>query len=513
MMASLEGGHASSSNAPPRVLEPHDPSAEGYQDADETRDSNLKALWDSKMGDLGSQYVPYIKVFVLLLSWHKEIDDLETEEELKVKALENILREKFKFETTREILTKDPKRSAQTQVNLHLAKFVFDNDDKDTLLIIYYAGHGFSDYGISGNDRDNLTLTPSLSLPGKRSTTESHEVVWNSADHIIRKTQADVLVIFDCCNAGQLERIRGHRAFEYLAATSANSTTKAPGDASFTNALIWSLDHLLEKQTCFSTRDLVKTINFDAPHFPEDQSPRLSDGKNPSTRKIMIAPLTNDSKRRAEEATRVQPTDNLIEERSRDLLLRFIFDCDITNSTVEETASRIRDLIQQGYIEAKAVAWEGIHSTSCRQNQYIVPGACRINYKDAAVNYFSDSLSRIRRRSSHSQTGEHHLLPHTSEAASRSADEMPVATPESSPSAKSRIGKAQRVPTRRALSPGSVGGDNTTLQLLSPLYSGETGSETEPVQPRRSKRKQRVGEDDTHGSSDANKRGRFNEKD
>jgi hypothetical protein len=33
----------------------------------------------------------------------------------------------------------------QVQINKHLADFVYDEDEEDTLLIIYYAGHGTPD--------------------------------------------------------------------------------------------------------------------------------------------------------------------------------------------------------------------------------------------------------------------------------------------------------------------------------------------------------------------------------
>lgn len=36
-------------------------------------------------------------------------------------------------------------RSVQVQVNKHLADFLYEEDAEDTLLIIYYAGHGMSD--------------------------------------------------------------------------------------------------------------------------------------------------------------------------------------------------------------------------------------------------------------------------------------------------------------------------------------------------------------------------------
>lgn len=40
------------------------------------------------------------------------------------------------------MLENNPDKSAQVQANKHLADFVYDHDGANTLLIIYYAGHG-----------------------------------------------------------------------------------------------------------------------------------------------------------------------------------------------------------------------------------------------------------------------------------------------------------------------------------------------------------------------------------
>ncbi|KAK8108540.1 hypothetical protein PG984_014341 [Apiospora sp. TS-2023a] len=376
------------------TLESQDSATKNYQDADETHDSKLKATWDSVMGDLHDKFTPYTKVAVLLLSWDKEIDDLKTDEE--VSDLENVFKDKFMFETTRQVLTNDAAKSPQAQVNHYLAQFVYENDSKDTMLIIYYAGHGRP-----GNSRGNLRLTPSISLPTDTNG-ELHEIVWESAETNIRDTKADVLVIFDCCHAGELERsVRGHwkhRAFEYLAATSAKSTTRKPGPKSFTRALIWSLNHLAEKRPFFSTTELLRTIHNEAPHFPRKQCPRLSEGQLPAKRKIMIAPLTSEAKTRAAEAAsqaaasssqREDDADDSGEEKSHDFLLRFVFNCDITEDMLKIIASHIKDLIKGGEINAKDVAWEGING---------------VNYRDAVIaqpwlRHFAKSLSVIRRRS------------------------------------------------------------------------------------------------------------------
>jgi hypothetical protein len=58
-----------------------------YQDEAETRDSKYKAVWDNEMGNLKNSFVPYQKAFVLLLSWHKDVDDLKTDEEVSLDRL------------------------------------------------------------------------------------------------------------------------------------------------------------------------------------------------------------------------------------------------------------------------------------------------------------------------------------------------------------------------------------------------------------------------------------------
>jgi hypothetical protein len=120
-----------------------------------------------------------------------------------------------------------------------------------------------------------------------------HEVVWNYAEHHIKETQCDVRVIFDCCHAAELEKsVRGliPRAFEYLVATSASSTTRKPGPASFTTALIWAFKRLVATGNSFTTQDLVAKV-YNAPGFPADQSPRLSERGPLCTRRIGLAPL------------------------------------------------------------------------------------------------------------------------------------------------------------------------------------------------------------------------------
>ena len=84
------------------------------------------------------------------------------------------------------------------------------------------------------------------------------------------------------------------RSFEYLAATDENGFTKVPGKDSFTSALIYALETLVnEKENGrFTTVALLNKINSDAPHFPKEQTPMLfKREKNFSTGRIMLHPL------------------------------------------------------------------------------------------------------------------------------------------------------------------------------------------------------------------------------
>ncbi|KAK9788202.1 hypothetical protein AB5N19_02982 [Seiridium cardinale] len=357
-----------------------------YQDEAETRDSKFKSVWDNEMGNLKNKYIPYQKAFVLLLSWDEAIDDLKTDKE--VTALDNLFTQKFKYGTIRKILIKDPRRSAQAQVNRHLAEFVDDHDDTNTLLVVYYAGHGRP-----GNVPGVLRLTGSTSWRTDIDS-ELHEIIWSSAEHNIKKTRADVLVIFDCCHAGELERnVRGHytrRAFEFLAATSAKSTTRKPGKESFTSALIWSLSELV-KQGSFSTQELLRSIQNDAPDFPQEQSPRLSERQPSSQRKIMFAPLTEEYVKQAKEASESDDEEDLNQEMRQDLLLRFGFGQEITEPMVKEIASNMQRLVHDRDIKAKTVSWEGINTQSNLQIKDAITA-------QGAIRYFSNMLYRMRNR-------------------------------------------------------------------------------------------------------------------
>jgi hypothetical protein len=59
-----------------------------------------------------------------------------------VDRLANVFGHQYNFKVYKKRLHTLQGKSARQQINLHLAQFVHDEDSQDTLLIIYYAGHG-----------------------------------------------------------------------------------------------------------------------------------------------------------------------------------------------------------------------------------------------------------------------------------------------------------------------------------------------------------------------------------
>ena len=84
------------------------------------------------------------------------------------------------------------------------------------------------------------------------------------------------------------------RLIEFLGAAKHLKTTAVPGKNSFTSALIYALDTLVEKKEGgrFTTDELLRTIR-EAPHFPKEQEPCFIGRRDQHTRagRIMLHPI------------------------------------------------------------------------------------------------------------------------------------------------------------------------------------------------------------------------------
>jgi hypothetical protein len=151
----------------------------------------------------------------------------------------------------------------------HVVDFVYEEDGAGRLLVVYYAGHG------RAGSEGQLMLAGNLTHDGEN-TGENASIHWGNVETTLGRTRADVLVIFDCCCAGLLlcqpPELRGYRLprrkFLYVAACRAEQRTPSAGPASFTSAMIWTLEKLADGSG-FTVRRLVRTL-MSYGHFPRD---------------------------------------------------------------------------------------------------------------------------------------------------------------------------------------------------------------------------------------------------
>ena len=117
--------------------------------------------WEKHMKDVDLKR-RYRKVSVLLIHWEKEgTDSFDAQKEVcplfwkyyfvsddnnpQVDQLGRLFKRRYKFRVTERKL--NTQKSAQLQIHMHLATWVCNEDDENTLLILYYAGHGTPDRG------------------------------------------------------------------------------------------------------------------------------------------------------------------------------------------------------------------------------------------------------------------------------------------------------------------------------------------------------------------------------
>lgn len=112
-----------------------------YESADEISASEYQVLWSNIMDKGTYLRTPgYNKVEVLLLCWNQIKSDLSTRGE--VEKLKSVFEDKFGYHATVAELDADGQRRLQVQVNAQVANFVNVHDGTNSLLIVYYAGHG-----------------------------------------------------------------------------------------------------------------------------------------------------------------------------------------------------------------------------------------------------------------------------------------------------------------------------------------------------------------------------------
>lgn len=187
---------------------------------------------------------------------------------------------------------------------------------------------------------------------------ELASIAWDTTERILFDAEhADILVIFDCCEAGSLCKTRSPMRFEYLAACTAGARTKAAGPKSFTRALIWALKELKNHERgWYSTSELRDKI-YRAPNFPKDQNPMIGQRSVSSADYIVLAPssrVLDDGARQRREGAEVRKRPVI---RREYLDLRFEFHESVTDKVFQETGRALRSLIKESHIKAARITF------------------------------------------------------------------------------------------------------------------------------------------------------------
>ena len=172
---------------------------------EEIDDSAYQVTWNRTM-DQGRYNHPstYESVKVLLLSWAQNSNDMKTSEE--VNRLKSVFEKRFKYQTTMESLDNNIKQKLQVQLWTKVANFVNENDGPNTLLIVYYAGHGrpgkfYGDleiFGLAKLQRSQLAFTNSASKTSPNDEKKRVDtIVWNKTEKVLEDAEADILELFD----------------------------------------------------------------------------------------------------------------------------------------------------------------------------------------------------------------------------------------------------------------------------------------------------------------------------
>jgi hypothetical protein len=182
-------------------------------------------------------------------------------------------------------------------------------------------------------------------------------IAWLYAEQILVDAEhSNVLVIFDCCEAGSLCKSRSPARFEYLSACVAGAKTKPAGPNSFTKALIWSLRELKNHERGWHTTSELRDKVTHAPHFPKDQCPMIGQRFfRPDY--IVLAPSSSVLDHAALQSREGFEDHKRPAIRREYLDLRFEFHDTVTDEVFKETGRQLRSLIDESKIKATHITF------------------------------------------------------------------------------------------------------------------------------------------------------------
>lgn len=155
-----------------------------------------------------------------------------------------------------------------------------------------------------------------------------------------------------------------HRLFEFLAACGPSGSTKPPGKDSFTSALIYALEKLVEERQDgrFTTIDLVQVIQNKAPYFPRgEQTAMISDRQKTTLGgriggHIVLHPLQTEG-----QTTPAAPEEGDLTKRHT-VTLHFDFRDKPTKDNIKEIGEEFNKFFELHRLGLNRIRWGGMQS-------------------------------------------------------------------------------------------------------------------------------------------------------
>ncbi|KAJ0301246.1 hypothetical protein COL516b_008023 [Colletotrichum fioriniae] len=186
-----------------------------------------------------TERAPYDSVSVLLLRWEED-----TSVEADLTALENILRDRYNYQTNRWAIPTVPNPSIK--LGVQMASFL-EHARPNHLLIIYYAG-----YAYVGSDNQLYWAC--------NTREDAAKLKWDGVRCLFEDAQSDILLLLDACSVRDIPVSGSHGTKQAIAAGGPEQNPREAAGKSFTYHLIEALHKLSIAGRPFSVPRLHEEI-------------------------------------------------------------------------------------------------------------------------------------------------------------------------------------------------------------------------------------------------------------
>ena len=233
---------------------------------------------------------PYNSVDVLLLRW--EDDDLMVKEEIH--KLERVFRDQCHFTTH---IWNIPSINPEENLLQRISELKRDKMPDD-LLILYYGGHA------DGNAHQCIWAA--------KQSLDSPAMNWHNVQYTLLGSEADVLIILDCCFSGLAARDGGTGANWFLGSSAKESVATGVSRSSFTSVLIRQIERFADRYWRFNERFNVQSLHYRINFWDSDLEHsahlvRLTEFDHPPTE---LTPLLDIRDRRRLQSVKSDPLSN-----------------------------------------------------------------------------------------------------------------------------------------------------------------------------------------------------------